>query len=318
MNPLADKLRKLADGMEDKIQHLSRPMTQNPTPKRNREYRSGLHDARNMERTQKALRALADLHHDFRCPAELGMLRTKDDIGALVRVGLSGRGGYYDVIEDDDYAVKTPQARMLQALIDGSAAQKAEREEQRKHGELMASIALGNFPGYFPTPEELARRAADLADIQEGQRVLEPEVGTGELARAIFAAAPVHLVAIEQNGKLLEGFRGSYRSWGNSRIETVHGDFMEETTETLGFFDRIVMNPPFEKGADIKHIQHAARFLAPGGRIVAICANGPRQNEILRPIVEEAGGTWEVIPAGTFKKSGTNVATVLLSFTSTL
>jgi len=37
------------------------------------------------------------------------------------------------------------------------------------------------------------------------------------------------------------------------------------------------MNPPFENGADIKHIQHAMKMLKPGGRLVAICANGPRQ-----------------------------------------
>jgi hypothetical protein len=69
------------------------------------------------------------------------------------------------------------------------------------------------------------------------------------------------------------------------------------------------MNPPFENGADIKHITHAISFLKPGGRLVAICANGPRQNEKLRPLAD----TWEPLPDGTFKESGTGVNTVLLT-----
>ncbi len=50
------------------------------------------------------------------------------------------------------------------------------------------------------------------------------------------------------------------------------------------------MNPPFANGQDIKHITHALRYLSPGGRLVAICANGPRQNDKLRPIVDARGG----------------------------
>jgi hypothetical protein len=34
---------------------------------------------------------------------------------------------------------------------------------------------------------------------------------------------------------------------------------------------------------------HALKMLKPGGRLVAICANGPRQNDKLRPIVESRG-----------------------------
>jgi 16S rRNA G1207 methylase RsmC len=46
------------------------------------------------------------------------------------------------------------------------------------------------------------------------------------------------------------------------------------------------MNPPFANGDDIKHITHALKMLNPGGRLVAICANGPRQNDKLRSVVD--------------------------------
>ena len=47
------------------------------------------------------------------------------------------------------------------------------------------------------------------------------------------------------------------------------------------------MNPPFDHGADIRHIDHARRKLNPGGRLVAICAAGPRQRERFEAIAAE-------------------------------
>jgi protein-L-isoaspartate O-methyltransferase len=178
---------------------------------------------------------------------------------------------------------------------------------------LKAGVQVMSAPQLFPTPPELADRMVELADIQPGDRVLEPSVGMGNIARAVFSSAPVHIVAVEINSRVLESFTASYRSWQNSRIETVCGDFLEQNGN-LGLFDRVLMNPPFAGGADIKHIRHAMHFLKPGGRLVAICANGPRQNETLRPIVEEHGGDWEELPPDTFKESGTGVNAVLLSF----
>jgi hypothetical protein len=72
------------------------------------------------------------------------------------------------------------------------------------------------------------------------------------------------------------------------------------------------MNPPFANADDIKHIMHALKMLKPGGRLVAICANGPRQNDKLRPLVEARGGIWEELPSDTFIGAGTGVRTVLL------
>ena len=53
--------------------------------------------------------------------------------------------------------------------------------------------------------------------------------------------------------------------------------------------------------------------VAVGPGAVAICANGPRQQAALRPLVDESGGEWEDLPAGTFKDSGTNVNAALLT-----
>ena len=79
----------------------------------------------------------------------------------------------------------------------------------------------------------------------------------------------------------------------------------------IGYFDRIVMNPPFVNGADVKHINHALTLLNPGGRLVALCANGPRQRAAFMDIAEH----WEDLPAGSFKDSGTNVNIALMVLT---
>jgi hypothetical protein len=71
------------------------------------------------------------------------------------------------------------------------------------------------------------------------------------------------------------------------------------------------MNPPFApNAADIKHVRHALKFLAPGGRLVAIVANGPRQREQLMPDASE----WIDLPAGSFAESGTNVNAAIAIF----
>ena len=35
-------------------------------------------------------------------------------------------------------------------------------------------------------------------------------------------------------------------------------------------YDRVIMNPPFTRGQDVTHVQHALRFVRPGRRLVAV------------------------------------------------
>jgi protein-L-isoaspartate O-methyltransferase len=175
---------------------------------------------------------------------------------------------------------------------------------------LKAGVQVVTAPQLFPTPLELAERMVELAAIEPGQDVLEPSGGSGRILRAIQTKHPdAALVAVEIKSHLADVLRTAYR------VPTHCKDFLQCNGE-LGLFDRILMNPPFADGADIEHIQHALKFLKPGGRLVAICADGPRQNAKLKPIVEAMGGEWEQLPANTFKESGTGVNTVLLSVQS--
>jgi protein-L-isoaspartate O-methyltransferase len=157
----------------------------------------------------------------------------------------------------------------------------------------------------FFTPPVLADQMVELADLFDGARVLEPSAGDGAILRAITRALPIcQMAAIELDEKLF---------WSWMRMPGIckarQGDFLMATPSEFGMFNRIIMNPPFRDGQDIAHIQHALQFLAPGGRLVAICGDGPDQRSILKP----AACAWQQLPAGTFHESGTEVRAVLLS-----
>jgi DNA invertase Pin-like site-specific DNA recombinase/protein-L-isoaspartate O-methyltransferase len=166
---------------------------------------------------------------------------------------------------------------------------------------LKAGVQVVAAPQLFPTPPDVAARMVELADLpvcNQSLRILEPSAGTGRLIDAAFTHAG-QIVAVEKNYSLAERLRTSYAT-----VNVQCEDFLE-CNGNLGKFDRVLMNPPFENGSDIKHIQHAITFLKPGGRLVAICANGPRQTAILQPLATE----WEELPERTF--AGTGVRTVL-------
>ncbi len=190
------------------------------------------------------------------------------------------------------------------------AAFKAMKDQLKNGG-----VKVVSAPQLFPTPVDLAARMVDMAQLEIGNRVLEPSAGTGRILEALPGVVPfvparqtaLDVVAVEINHSLVSLIEKSGLAG-----EVKQADFLECNGD-LGKFDAVIMNPPFENAVDIKHITKAIDMLKPGGRLVAICANGPRQNAQLRPIVEAAGGSWEVLPADTFKESGTSVNTVLMS-----
>jgi phospholipid N-methyltransferase len=208
---------------------------------------------------------------------------------------------------------------MTAAAIERRAQDKPADEDRAKFDalkqQLKQGVKIAVAPQLFPTPQWLARRMADEAGILAGRRVLEPSAGTGNIIRAIMDNATgadcVHIVAVEINPALAQGLeqQRSKTVYANDSNFSIHcADFLECNGD-LGKFDRILMNPPFQNGDDIKHITHAITFLKPGGVLVAICANGPRQQEKLKPLADH----WEELPADTFKEAGTGVKTVLLT-----
>ena len=164
---------------------------------------------------------------------------------------------------------------------------------------------------FYETPLAIAQRMIDKAEIISGDRILEPSAGKGAILRPLQDfRSTCQIIAVELN-ETLTGLTSLC-----SRV--YFGDFLQcselprmggTDMRMLGTFDVILMNPPFSGLQDVKHIIHAMGFLKRGGRLVGICANGTRQREKLRRMVDE----WEDLPAGTFSESGTEVATAMVT-----
>lgn len=159
---------------------------------------------------------------------------------------------------------------------------------------------------YFPTPEPLALKMVEWADIRPGDRALEPSAGHGAIAR--WFGETVDATAVEPSGEL------------RSRLALVFpGKIIGDTFENLhavNKFDAIVMNPPFGHGGSmaIAHLAKAASHLREHGRVVAIIPTGPSADKRFDKWYEseDAKGIELVadirLPAVTFERAGTNVA----------
>lgn len=165
---------------------------------------------------------------------------------------------------------------------------------------------------FFPSPPAVVDRVIQLADIQDGMMVLEPSAGRGALAVAAQAAAANVAVdmyeLMPENNDALHALNLPLSGIGQPQ------DFLTATPHRV--YDRVVMNPPFLKQADIKHVVHAHQFLKPGGLLVAVMAAGvtfrtDARTQAFNELVQDRGGHIEPLPENSFKSSGTGVNTVI-------
>lgn len=154
---------------------------------------------------------------------------------------------------------------------------------------------------FFPTPDALAKEIVEKAGIVDGDVCLEPSAGHGNIAKYMPGCDVIELNPDNRKYLVENGFI------------LVHDDFM--TFEPQKDYDVIVMNPPFCKQQDIKHVTKAIQIAKKC--VVAIMSASPmwrsdKASEEFRLLVKSFGGTLEELPEGAFKESGTNVKTCLV------
>lgn len=162
--------------------------------------------------------------------------------------------------------------------------------------------------GYFPTPPDVAARLVHEARVEPWHTILEPSAGQGALLDAIGVEVPdAALTVIE----LLEANCAVLREKG---YHPVCGDFTRIAVRPV---DRVVMNPPFERKADIDHVCRAYGMLKPGGRLAAIMSAGSvqRLDRKTRAFGEllDARGDVTYLPEDAFRESGTRVRTIMVT-----
>ena len=113
---------------------------------------------------------------------------------------------------------------------------------------------------YYPTPDNVAIDAVEIAGIQIGDTILEPSAGQGGIVKHV----PIgnKTTCIEISNLHCDILRTKF-PW----TTVINKDFLKQTDCK---FNKIILNPPFSCGRAKEHIQHAATMLEHKGFIVAI------------------------------------------------
>jgi predicted RNA methylase len=183
-------------------------------------------------------------------------------------------------------------------------------------GEIMEQIILtGKVTnkkqelGQFFTPRPIMEQMIEAAQIEFGMSVLEPNSGDGAIVWELVKHTPnVECYEIDP--------KNAAAMLSRVNVPVTVTDFL--TVDPAPNFDRVVMNPPFAKQSDIRHVNHALKFLKPHGRLVSIMSASVtfRTNALadsFRHRLPSFHGTIEPLPEDSFTGSGTGVNTVMVT-----
>lgn len=181
---------------------------------------------------------------------------------------------------------------------------KVERPPERE-----TPVEVGAGTEYFPTPAAVVEQMIEAAELEPGMTVLEPSAGLGAIALKV-APLVSSVEMIERDAGLAKRLRATWSGDG----DVLCADFLGVPPAPV--YDRVLMNPPFGKHADIRHVTHALGFVKPGGMVIAIMSAGAefRSDKTaagFRKLVAGHGGRFERLPDGAFEASGTSVRTVM-------
>lgn len=288
----ADEMQKHIDA---KHQSANNMLALPPTRKRIGDADGLRKQAIRLESIQATLRQLAAMHTNGTISPALASLTTKAAIESAL--------------------FTSPGDSAIRALY--NTVNRDERNEERVL-RLTNQASTMEIPGYFPTPPTVARRLIEMACIEPGNTILEPSAGCGNLIDAILSNHPnAQISYCELNCFLLDILRYKYEKV--KQVTFIGRDCLEiDTLRTEKRFDRIIMNPPFERGQDADHIMRAwYSLLAPRGILTAIVSTGvvsrsDKKAKSFREFLKSAKAFVCDLPAGSFKTSGTGIETKIV------
>ena len=154
---------------------------------------------------------------------------------------------------------------------------------------------------FFETPEWLAKKLIEMADIQYGEIMLEPSAGQGRIASLMPGCDCIELNP--DNSRYLT----------DNEHRVIWDDFMD--FEAPRDYDVIVANPPFTKQQDIDHVNKMMDIAK--RRVVSVMSASVLWRDNKKTIdfknrVESLGGIFEELPDDIFVESGTKVKTCIV------
>lgn len=170
-----------------------------------------------------------------------------------------------------------------------------------------ASTAVSKDLQFYWSPDEVIERALAFAGIYKPRdyshgstppayKVLEPSCGDGRIMDMLKSYG-CHPFGVEFHAGRAAEARAK-------RHAVLTANFLE--CPPRADFDFVIMNPPFYGRHYVKHVNHALKFLKPGGTLVSILPATAHYDH------QELKGEWQDLPVASFAESGTNVPTGLL------
>jgi len=160
---------------------------------------------------------------------------------------------------------------------------------------------------FYRTPEAAADELVSRACPQDGARILEPSCGDGAILDALRRYATKNRLSLRATGVEYDAARAeATRAKGYGVMQA---NFLQVQPDPV--FDFVLMNPPFYGKHYQKHVEHARKFLKPGGVLYAIL---PVTAVTDHGYVDPGRGwdVWRDLPPSSFSESGTNINTGIL------
>lgn len=310
-----EKLRMLADGMTAKIEEKLNPAVgeQNWTARRAAMAASIREDGQRLEKVQYMLYGMADAIEAGTLPTfleglKLGTKAILETVCLYPSFPQYSGANQTRILKAGFTPENYQEARDALMQLAEPPDHSEEDEARRIYNETRRLV--GKIPGFFPTPKDVADDLVELASIGEAMTILEPSCGSGSILAAIAESIGTlkNVTSVEINPTLAQHTRNVHK------IDVIQRDFMEWKTDEK--FDRVIMNPPFEKFQDVDHVIKALSHLKSGGRLVSIMSpswtfSKIKKAEEFRALVNDLGEFIEM-DDGAFKESGTGVRSVIV------
>lgn len=176
--------------------------------------------------------------------------------------------------------------------------------------ERAASTAVATDLQFYRTPDSVADTLVRALDPKAGALILEPSCGDGALLDALQRFARKERRDLRATGIEYDKDRAAVARAKGYAVQVAN--FLQVQPDPR--FDYVLMNPPFFGKHYQKHVEHARKFLKPGGRLVAILPVTAVTDHGYIEADRWLRDRWSDLPVGSFSESGTNINTGIATF----
>lgn len=228
-NPAAAQCRKAAAGLDKHVasKHKSADnmFALPPTRKRLQDGERLRRQAISLERIQRTLYILAEMHDNGTITPELDSLRSRGAVESALFNNASNSS--------------------IHAIFKSTERSETTSEKVQRLGQ---EALLCGIPGYFLTPPEIADKLVQFGMFRNIDEILEPSAGSGSLIDAVLKVHPEARIAYcEINAHLVDLLQLKYQE--SQSVRLLQRDFRElANRDGDSHFSAIIMNPPFKKG----------------------------------------------------------------------